>query len=394
MLTSSPRELATVAVHLVLVFFILIHHGVWISSAISHLEDPLLWQGDWHCIWSAGDAFLNGQMDGIYTRSFEEGSSGVCHEGYYWLYPPYALYVAAIPAFFSPLVAYIGMNVSTLIGFALIMVAIARLYPNQKQYLPTVTLLILASQSSFATFLIGQNSHWLLLTTLLAILSIRKHNWLGAALCIGVLALKPNWILFFILWLTLERHFRLVLYLACVGLLLLLSTLFMGPQIWSDFFVSAKGYSILIAETYQVDSLVTNHSFVRGLGLRDTPLFWPVWALLQGAAFLGALTVWRSRRSVTAKVGLLMLVTIACNSYINFYDLLLLTVPSIVWWFERKDYRTDLWWTIAALLTATWLWGWMRVYGIHGSTISPIGCLLTLWIVVEAINTRWLAVKA
>ena len=361
--------------------------GYWFAM-IGQTDDTSLWQKDWHCLWAAGDAFLRGETNDLYTTIYKPTfEDSVCIEGYFWLYPPYALYVTALLGLFSPWNAYILVNIAVIIGFGISIYLMHKLYPGDTAGLVTFSLGFIASEPAHGVLVTGQNSAYLLATVLAGVYALQHQRWFWAALAFSVLGLKPNWVIFAVIWLAYLRHWRVVLYMAGFGGLLMLSTLPMDPSLWTDFFQSTRGYGDFVLEGYPVSKLITTHAAVRSMGFGGSAWFTPVWLLTQGVIVLSTWVVWRSNRSLMAKAGMMILLTVACNVYTNFYDAALLLVPAMAWWFERGRYTSGWWSAICISIAISWFWLWLRITTLGEPPYAPTGLFLMAWALAEAFAT-------
>ena len=143
---SSPKELLTAFFHIFFVAIALVMYGYWVFI-LTQSPEPSEWQKDWHCLWSAGDAFLRGETADLYTTVYKPTyEESVCLDGFFWLYPPYALYFTAGLGLFSPWNAFLLINVAILVGFGLCVYWIDKLYPDDKAGLIELIVAAVAEQ--------------------------------------------------------------------------------------------------------------------------------------------------------------------------------------------------------------------------------------------------------
>ena len=350
--------------------------------------DPEPLQRDWRCLWEAGHGFNHGRWDDLYAKWFNPNDhSGICQAGYFWLYPPYALYPVAILAFFPLQWAYSVVLIGVYGCFALSMVLMGRLYPNNTSSVNVFALGVLASAPMCSVVVTGQNSAWLLLAMTAGIVALHAKNWLLAGLCFAVFGLKPNWLPLLLLWLVLQREWRTFAMISATGILMVISTLPLGFDLWRSFQTSSLGYGEYVLQNYPVDKLITIHAALRMLpGVEGSSLV-ALWGLGVGIGLWAAFATWYAQRSIAAQASVVVLVTVACNVYTNFYDALLLCLPAAIWWFEREHYKPLIWRSVAALIGVGWLWMWVHFYGSRGGTPGHLGFILLAWIILEGMQS-------
>ena len=93
-----------------------------------------------------------------------------------------------------------------------------------------------------------------------------------------------------------------------------------------------------------------------------------------------------------------MLITIAANPYVAFYDGLVVMIPAIIWWASRETYASP--WTrraIGALIAFIWIWDQAVFFyaGVARSLdlitngtpgFSPVGPALAAWVLIETLD--------
>jgi hypothetical protein len=352
------------------------------------VDDPKILQRDWYCLWSAGDAFRSGQWEGIYSQVFSPGAhDGVCAEGYFWLYPPYALYLAAIPALLPVSMLYPLVMGAVLGCFGGFLWIVHKFYPDPQLDFPTFALGAFAFAPLHTVLITGQNSAWGLLALTGGLLALQRQRLMLAACCIAILGLKPNWIILFLVWLSLRGLWRVVGGIAAAGALMLLSTAPLGLEIWWEFQQSTVGYGRYVLAHYPVDKLITSHALLRTFLEASGPLFYGLWALLLGGVLWSCWVTWRSERSLMAQASITVLATISCNVYTNFYDALFLLIPAALWWFERDRYSPRLWGLIGLMIAGIWAWTWLNYFMMSGEAPGHLGLFIVTWAVAEGFQS-------
>jgi hypothetical protein len=357
--------------------------GLW-AIAYWSSTDPTNLERDWYCLWTAGEAFISGEWEGMYAQTFSaETHDGVCQEGYFWLYPPYALYAAALPALLPASIAYLALTLGIFSCFGGFLWVVRALYPEPSRDYATFALGTLSFAPLHTVIITGQNSAWLLFALAGGLLALTRERLFLAACCFAVIGLKPNWIVLFIAWFALRGMWKLIAMIAALGAGMLLSTVPLGTGLWWQFQESTAGYGSYVLSHYPVDKLITSNALLRAYLTPEGPLFYGLWVLMLAAVLGSCLLTWRSDRSLFAQAALTVLATISCNVYTNFYDALFLLVPAALWWFERERYATRSWQLIGLMLAMCWGWTWLNYFILPGAAPLHLGLFLVVWAVAE-----------
>jgi len=367
--------------HLGLFGLALTAFGLWLGYLWLNRRDPAVWQRDWFCFYSAGERFLDSGPVGTYVEQ--------CIEGYFWLYPPYLLYPYALATFLPP-VGYYGvavMAILALTGAGLKMLAVA--LPSRS--FETIGLFVVASAALFGTLVNGQHSALLLVGVAGALWALRGNREFTAGLFLGLVGIKPNWALFFIAWLVVARRWRTLGGMALVGAAMILSTLPLGLDAWRAYLAAGPaGVGDLLdpatgAYSYPAHKLVTFEAFARStLGALSPAAGQVAWVGLELLAVVACLSVWLRSSDVRDQLAITVLVAVAANPYVEFYDALLLAVPAAVWWTGRARYRPGTWRLVGAAAASIWVWQWVWALGSPGPDWpSLVGGFLAVWIAAE-----------
>ena len=239
--------------------------------------DPMEWQKDGYQLWLAAGHFTRGEWAGLYTSDFSQGR-------YFWLYPPFALWLvaplAALPAGAAYVVVVAMQTVATFASVHL-------LGADRTGDGMTARLGTLGSAAFVSVIVVGQSSGLLALIAVGSASALAADRDVLAGLLIGALVVKPNWLAPFLLTLLLRKRWRALGAVAGVCALALLSTLPLGTGLWHDFAVSSRGYAQLVADRYDVWKLITLHAFWRSTLAPGwvTPT-WLVSEALVGAAYV------------------------------------------------------------------------------------------------------------
>jgi hypothetical protein len=206
------------------------------------------------------------------------------------------------------------------------------------------------------------------------------------------MGIKPNWAVFFVAWLVITRRWRTLGGMAVVGVVMILSTLPMGIGVWEAYLTAGPaGVGDLLDPergdySYPAHKLVTFEAFARStFGVLSPVAGKLAWLVLELFALAACLLVWVRARRVEDQVAMTVLIVVAANVYVEFYDVLVLAVPAAVWWTGRDGYRPATWRLIGVAAASIWIWHWIWVLGSPGPDWpSLVGGFLALWVVGEA----------
>lgn len=367
--------------HLGLFGLALTAFGLWLGYLWLNRSDPSVWQRDWFCFYSAGERFLETGPVSTYVEQ--------CIDDYFWLYPPYLLYPYALASLLPPLVYYGVAVVAIIVLAASSLKLLAAALPSRS--FETLGLFVVASAAFFATLVNGQHSALLLIGIAGALWALRRDREFAAGLFLGLMGIKPNWALFFIAWLVVTRRWRTLGGMALVGAVMILSTLPMGLDAWRAYLVAGPaGVGDLLDPatgdySYPAHKLVTFEAFARS----TIGALWPAagklaWVALEVLALVACLSVWLRSTDVRDQLAITVLVAVAANVYVEFYDVLVLAVPAAVWWTNRAHYGPGTWRLVGAAAAAIWGWHWIWAVGSPGpGWPSLVGGLLAVWIAAE-----------
>ena len=130
---------------------------LWAAAYVT-TDNPAALQRDWYCLWEAGVGFNEGRFNELYADRFQPGDhSGICREGYFWLYPPYALYPAAMLGSLPQTIAYPTVLLGVYGCYAIFLLALRRLFPTDPMSFQVFALGLLASAPLSSVVVTGQN---------------------------------------------------------------------------------------------------------------------------------------------------------------------------------------------------------------------------------------------
>jgi len=376
---SPPRR----ALHLALFGLAVWAVALWLVFLWLHRGDPAVWQKDWYCFYTAGEAFLESGAVGTYREQ--------CIDNYFWLYPPYALYTYAVFSLLPPLgyygVAVVGILTLTAIGLRFLQLAL----DEAQRAFETLALFVASSAAFVSTIVTGQHAAVLLCGIAGALWMLNRERDVLAGAFLGILGLKPNWAAVFVVWLLVTRRWQTLGGMAAVGGLMIATTLPMGLEVWAEYLIEAPRHVRLLLEAtggalvYPAHKLVTFEAFTRStIGLSFPSAANVAWILLETVAIVAAFVAWLSTNDARDQIAMTVLVAVGGNPYVQFYDLLVLAAPAAVWWMGRARYARAPWWTIGGAAGGLWVWSWLRITTPDAAWPSLAGGFLAVWIAAEA----------
>jgi glycosyl transferase family 87 len=363
--------LAAHVVFLVMSFIAVVRHG------------PV--QGDWRELKIVADHFVAGDWSRLYAVGEQ-----TLYPGYFWRYPPFALYIVAPLAWLSDTWAYIVLISVEAMALGASLWLLRRLEPFRRMREEWL-LAIVMSAPALTVLVTGQSSALIMLCMVGAAALWTNGRVIGACALLGLLAIKPNWGVVFGLLAIGRREWKGAAAMASVAVLLCVTSLPLGRQLWADFLSGSIG-STLALEGYEAQKHITVRGFLEGLvGKSDVTM--SLWALAAVGLTVAALVAWRAPGSPLRHIGIGVLLAISANPYGFFYDALALAIPGTVWWAERDQWSRRRWLTVGVLLsiawcTEQWLYSWgvvLKAAGLQWAPpVSLVGPIAAVWLVLAA----------
>ena len=208
----------------------------------------------------------------------------------------------------------------------------------------------------------------------------------------GLLAIKPNWLPVFGLYALIRRNIRGFTIMAMIGVGVLLAGLPLG--VTGDFLDASFRNSELLGD-FPAYKLITMRAFLGAF--TDSMALWVVVLVVLGAC---GIYLWlpTSRTPMPRQLAVVVLITIAANPYVAFYDGLVVMIPAIIWWASRDTYASLVAWrAIGALIALIWVWD-QAVFFYAGAArsldlitngtpgLSLVGPALAAWILMETLD--------
>ena len=357
--------------------------GWWSVLATQWSDDALLENRDYYCFVLAGELHVAG--DDAYGR----------HD-HAFVNPPFALPLVGLLGRLGlrgsyALLATLG-SLAWLLGVALA-ASLGRATQRERE---TVALVMCTAPCFFLGLHLAQLSgvYFALLAGALVLLG--RGRDVPAGLLAAGLLFKPNFLVALVLGAILLRRWRFLLGVCLGAALLVVSALAYGEETWASFF-DALAYLAHRHDTVAEDywKQFTLYAFFRASthALDESGLFarvlWAAAALPLGAIIARRLLALRGRAGdpvIFARLAsVLMLATVALNSYLFFYDAVFLVLPAAALWLARSSWRSRARWALALTCAALSWAAQVEVAFVH---LNPpvAGVFSTLWLVLELVD--------
>lgn len=346
-----------------------------------------LTESDWLFLKRTADHFVAGDWRHLYALD-----ENTYLPDMYWRYPPFVLYAVAPLALFPDYGAYLFLVTLGSVALGATLWLLRDLAPPGPDAGALLVAAVVLSAPMLTMLVAGQNSALLALCIVGAAALWTRGKVVAACVLLGLLAAKPNWGIFFGIYALARKEWRGAAAMVATVALLCLSSAPLGVGLWSDFLlISAANDTIL--HDYQPWKQATLRGFyeaILGVG-GPSRLLWVGSAL---GLLVAAWTTWRRERSPLEHLSAVVLLLIAANPYVSFYDVLVLLIPAAAWWAGRDRWNPTHWKLVGAVLAAMWIWEhaiwtWPAlVEGEHRLPFSLVGPGTALWLVLQARGSR------
>ncbi|MGH9256651.1 MAG: glycosyltransferase family 87 protein [Vicinamibacterales bacterium] len=355
--------------------------AMWLIAVARNGPAP----NDWLHLKVVADHF----MAGDWTRLYAIGDQAL-NPGYFWRYPPFALYVVAPLAWLPEAWAYAllaGVEVAALAASLWLLRRLEPFRHRRREWLLAIAL----SASALATIVTGQSSALMLLCVVAAATLWTRGQVIHACALLGLLAIKPNWGIVFGLLAIVRGEWKGAATMAGVVVLLCVLTLPLGFQVWADFVSTSMANTDILAN-YAPQKLITLRGFLEWM-LGKGSLTLTLWAFAAAGLVVTAALAWRAPGPPLRHLGIGLLLAVAANPYASFYDALVLAVPATVWWAERDRWTRGPWLVVGTLLALAWcieqaLYSWGVLAATAGlewlPPVSVVGPVAAVWLVLAA----------
>lgn len=385
-LPDSPKKYQVAVIRFYAVVVAGLLFARWIALIVAW-DDPLVLDRDWTAFHRAGLLFWEGRLRDIYPLSFETVPR------FPFLYPPFAIYAFAPLGLLSPVWAYATCAAVACLALALALRWMRNLMPDWPADYLTSTLVVLASVCWLNVVVTGQLSALLLLIIVGGFVALRRGQGILAGVVFALLLIKPNLGAVFALYCLASRNRRVLLGLAMGGALLGGVTLFLGVELWQDFFAASQRMAKALADgRVPMWKQQTVYAFWRTtLGSAAPPLvIYGLWAGCVLPAAIGVWSAWRARVSAEQLPRILaitVLLAVACNPYMYIYDGLLLVIPGLVWHAGRHQYASVTCRRICGFgLAGVFFWQHVS-YFVFGGGPAIAGAAAWVWLMAEVCDS-------
>ena len=354
---------------------------MWLAATVQNGPAP----NDWLHLKIVADHFVAGD----WTRLYAVGDQAL-NPGYFWRYPPFALYIVAPLAWLPEVWAYVVLAGLEVLALGASVWLLRTLHPFREMRVEWLLAIVL-SAPALTTIVTGQSSALIMLCIVSAAVLWTRGQAITACAILGLLAIKPNWGVVFGLIALVRHEWKGAAAMTGVAALLCAATLPLGFQLWADFVDVSVGHSFALID-YPPQKQITLRGFLEGtLGKGELTL--TLWAI--AAIVLGVIAVrsWRTSGSPLRHLGTGVLLVVSANPYAFFYDALVLAIPATSWWVERDRWTKTPWRIVGGLLlliwcSEHWLYSWSVLLAPAGlrwlPPVSIVGPAAAVWLVLAA----------
>ena len=271
---------------------------------------------DWVNYWSGGYLALHGRAAEIYDlaafHAFHQTIVGSPLDGYHYSYPPVLLLLTA-PFALIPYVAALFVWLTA--GWYAFYRALKLAMPGRG-----VLLLALAAPAVLINAVAGQNGCWTAALLGGGLSLLERRPYLAGAL-FGMMIYKPHLALLLPVALVAGRHWRAIAAASVtVGLILGLSWLAFGTEIWAQYLRNMTAYRHVILEDDISVRMISVFIAARSLGASAEIAYW-VQGVFGAFACLAVAIVWFKQTPAALKNAVLLLGACLVTPYFVDYDL-------------------------------------------------------------------------
>lgn len=353
--------------------------GLWLTM---RNMAPSLLDRDWQAFDRAADRAARAEWAEVYRAS--------AREKFGFLYPPYAIWFTLPLALVPSELSYFVILAASVVMIGVAGLLFGRLPGATSSAARTIVLVTLASGTWMQVAITGQNSAAYVLVLAAALVAEQEDHPRWAGVSLALLLIKPNLVVASVVFAACRRQRHVVEGFLAGGLVLAGSTLLMGSGVWGPFREALRYVDGLERVPQSAHGQVTLLAALR-VGLRPFggfDLAKPVWAVCALAIAVVVGRVWLGGAAMRGPLalraaGTAVLVTVALNVRLYFYDALILAVPAALWYLYRSSYGSPRRWaTIGICIAVAFVAGFSEFGALPTSPL--IGVASVVWLLAEA----------
>jgi hypothetical protein len=353
----------------------------WFVAARS---SPQLLDRDWTAFDRAGSRAWRGDWREVYRASLDEPSP--------FLYPPFAIWLTLPLGLLGRYASYLLCAGGGLAALAASAWQVARLDHVRRAGVAAVAGATLGSASLMLTLVTGQASPLYVLAIVTALVADHRGRPMAAGLALSALLLKPNLAIFFVAYLLWRRARPAIVGFVTGAAIVVASMAPFGVGPWRGFVEALRWVAHNEGHTTVANAQVTLLSLLRtvlhhGTAGRAATLLWLAASLVVVATVAG---LWRRGPALAGAVplrwwGTIVLLAVALNVRLYFYDALILVVPAAGWYLERGSYSSRRRWWACGLAVAGCS---LTLYPVmvDRPTGVAVGGFATVWLLIETVD--------
>jgi len=362
--------------------------AVWIQAAwfagLFLSSDPVQEaRRDWIQYFETGHRLLGGDLQAIYPRVFDMP--------FPWVYPPYCIYLTAPLGLLTEGWAYVTCVVVQLVAMAVALALLRLALPAPRDEYVLAAGFVAASMPFNTTLIIGQASGLFLLVAAAALWTWTAGHRFAAGVLLALMFAKPNLGVFFPAALLAGGAWVSLAGMALGLVVMLAISLPLGIETWTDYVRTTHAYFPVLTSRTLMWKQITLYGFwrtVTGTDAGHGTAVVALWLVSVVPLAVATLLVWRRGRDLRAPAarvfGVVITLAIAANIYVQFYDGLLLAVPALAWYLERRSYHSRAAHAlIGACIALLLVGGHLTLFIVQGG-IAWQGPLIAIWLLAEA----------
>jgi hypothetical protein len=363
--------------------------------------DPLetAWR-DWIQFHRTALRFVSGQADEIYPVAFLDDGRPEFSDGFFFLYPPWVIWVTLPLSLLSRMAAYLACAGVAGLGVLLASWGMLRGLGVRGGQCRLFLLGTMASAPWNGAVILGHLSALLILSPALAVLAWARRRPFLTGCALSLLLTKPNWGLPLLAFLLVGGRWREVGGFLLGGALLFLVSLPLGPGLWMEWLQTMAGYRALALDATPPWKQGTLFASLQSLLQRpgSDPVVSISWVLLALGGLGWTCLAWAKGGGGSGRfprlLGVSLLALLVFNPYAYFYDILLVTPMALVLWTQPTSYgsqRLRRGARVACLVTYSWLFFQYLLLMESAPSLAGIG--FSVWLLFELADLRPISVS-